>query len=365
MNAPASSRFRTYGLAAAGLVVAAVLVLKAAQAHGLNQERSLRKADVEAGPRVHTYVVGAEGGGAPLVFQGEALPRVSTTLYAKLGGFIKEIRVDKGSRVRKGDVLAIVESPETDRAAQALRSTYENLQRVSDRLEELGRQGVANAQDQDNARAAAKVAKENWLAQTVLQGYEQVTAPFAGVVTARLVDPGAFVQNASGSLSSQPIVSLADLGRLRVTFFLDQSTAALAKVGQEVAVSPAERPDQVIRGRLDRVAGTLDLRTRTMLAEADVDNADGRFLGGGFVRVALRIPGSAQRLAVPSDTLLVRGDSAFAATVAAGHVHLQPLVLGGDAGSRVRVLQGLAEGARIIRNPSPGLREGDAVQVVD
>ncbi len=366
MSQPAvSSRFRTAGIVLAVLVLAAVAGLKLVQQHSLGREAGRRKVEVEAGPRVHSVVLGAEGGGAPLVFQGESLPWQSTTIYGKLAGFVKSIRVDKGSRVRQGELLAVVESPETDKQTLALKSSYENLLATAKRYDELGRQGVASSQDVDNARTAAQVAKQNWLSQSEQERYEKVLAPFSGVVTARLVDPGAFIQNASGSTSSQPILSMADLDRLRVTFFLDQSTAGLMRVGQEVTVSPAERPDLESHGRISRLAGALDVRTRTMLAEADLDNHDGRFLAGGYVRVALRLPGEAGRLELPAAALLMRGELPFAAVLTAGRVHLAPLVLGEDAGNRVRVLQGLAAGVRVILNPNPGLREGDAVQSAD
>jgi len=365
MSNPASSRFRIMGTGLAILVLALVGGLMYAQNHALGKEGAQRKAEVEAGPRVHTLVVGADLAASSLTFQGEALPMAATTVYAKLGGFLKEIRVDKGSRVQKGQVLAVIESPETEKVTLALKATYDNLQRTADKYAELGRQKIVSALDVDNAQAAAATARQNWLAQKETEGYERLVAPYAGVVTARYVDPGAFIQNASSSLASQQIVNVADLTRLRVTFFLDQTTAGLAKAGQDVDVSPADRPDLARAAKISRVAGTLDVRTRTMLAEADLDNHDGTFLGGGYVRVALRLPKGDGRLAIPSVALLVKGDKPFAAAVEGGRVHLTALVLGADTGSKVRVLQGLAPGARIILNPHPGLRDGESVQVVD
>lgn len=366
MNETASSyRFRIVGVVLALFVLAAVGILMFAQRHALGKEGASRKVAVEAGPRVHTLVVGAGAVGSSLSFQAEALPWASTTLYAKIGGFLKEIRVDKGSLVQKGELLAIVHSPETEKLTLALKSTYENLQRTAEKLVQLGREKIASDLDVDNAQAAAQTAKQNWLSQVETEGYEKLVAPYAGVVTARFVDPGAFIQNATSSLSSQPIVTVSDVSRLRVTFFLDQSASTLTQVGQEVDVSPAEHPDLVSKARVSRVAGALDIRTRTMLAEADLDNRDGKFLGGGYARVMLRLPKGNGRIEIPSEALLVKGDKPFAAVLEGGQVHLQPLILGDDVGSRVRVLQGLAVGTRIILNPNPNLRDGDKVQVLD
>ena len=360
-----TSRFRLAGIALALFVLATLGILMFAQEHSLRKEGASRKAEVEAGPRVHTLVVGSGAGGATLSFQAEALPMASATLYAKIGGFLKEIRVDKGSRVEKGELLAIIQSPETEKQTLALKSNYENLQRIAEKFVELGREKIASVQDVDNAQAAAQVAKQTWLSQAELEGYEKLVAPFAGVVTARFVDPGAFIQNASSSTASQQIVTVSDFSRLRVTFFLDQNTASLVRVGQEVEVSPAEHPDRVSKGRISRVAGALDLRTRTMLTEADLDNHDGKFMSGGYARVALRLPRGDDRMEIPSEALLMKGDKPFVAAFEGGQVRLQPLILGDDVGSRVRVLQGLAAGTRIILNPNPGLRDGDKVQVLD
>ena len=361
----ASNRFRTAGLVLAVLVLATVGAMKLAQTRALASEAGERKTEVVAGPRVRVLVAGGDAAGSALAFQGEAVPVAATTVFAKIGGFIKSIPVDKGSRVRKGDILCILESPETDQQTLALKATYENLQRTADRLRELGRQGIANAQDVDNAAAAAQVARKNLEAQNVSQGYERVLAPFSGVVTARLVDVGAFIQNASSSTASQPIVSLADSSRLRIDFFLDQATAAQVKAGQEVEVSPSDRPDLVRKAKVDRVAGTLDPRTRTMLAETELDNRDGAILGGDYVRVTLRLAGTRGQIEIPSEALLVRGTRPFVASLEANdRVKMLPVVLGADIGSRVRVPQGLAAGTRIILNPDPGLKDGDRVQVM-
>jgi len=359
-----SSRFRMAGALLALLVLGTVASLKWRQGRALARETHGLQQAVAAGPRVRTLLVRADGDGVPMAFHGEIIPAASATLYAKIGGYVKEMRVDKGSPVRKGQVLAVLESPETDRQTLALKTSYENLQHAAERQLQLGKEGIANQQDVDNAVAAARVAREQWQAQRQSQGYEQVLAPFAGVVTARMVDPGAFIQNATSTLSAQPLFGVADTTRLRVDFFLDQATAALAKVGQALDVSPAERPDRVRRLRLDRLAGSLDLRTRTLLAEADLDNRDGQFLGGSYVNVALHLPKGSGAIEVPSEALLMHGSQAYAAAVEQGRIRLLPLALGADVGNQVRVLRGLQPGTRIVLNPS-GFRDGDPVQVVE
>ena len=362
---PPASRVRIAGVLLALVLIGAVAAMRLVQARGLAGESARRRTEVAAGPKVRTLVLRPAGDGAPVAFHGEALPIASTTLYSKISGFVKTMKVDKGSRVNQGDLLAVLESPETERQTLALKAGAENAQRIADRLAQLGREGIANAQDVDNAKAAAVVAQEQWAAQRSTQDYLRVLAPFSGVVTARMVDPGAFIQNASGSTSAQPLLSLADTRRLRVDFFLDQATAAQARVGQAVDVSPADHPDRVRTVPIARLSGTLDRRTRTMLAEAELDNRDGGFLSGGYVQVALHLPKGAGPLELPAEAVLMRGPQAFAAAVADGRVRLQPLVLGADVGSRIRVLQGLKPGDRVVLNPAPGLRDGDPLQLLD
>lgn len=360
-----SSRFKVVVTFLAVFALLSIGFLMYKQKHNLQKEGIQRKAEVQAGPRVHTFLIGAGEKEQTHVYQGESLPKHAVTIYAKITGYLKEIYVDKGTRVKKGQLLATIESPETERQTKALKATYDNLQRVADRYKILFKQKIATEMDTDNAAYAAITARENWLAQKHTEGYEKVFAPFSGTVTARFVDPGAFIQDAVASTASQQLLIIADVERLKVSFYLDQSTAALARVGHEVSISPAEQLNIVRKGRISRLAGALDLRTRTMVAEVDLDNHDGLFLGGGYVRVSLKIPKSSSHLEIPAEALLMKGEKSFVAVLDGNRLHLQSLVLGDDIGNRVRVLEGLKTGSRIIMNPNPGLMEGDKVQVVN
>lgn len=363
---PKSHRVRLAAGLITGLVLATTAGMKLAQSHALKVEAARRKAELEAGPRVRALVAGSDSKNAGLPFQGEALPFVSATVYAKVSGFLKEVRVDKGTTVAKDQVLALVESAEVDRDTLALKADADNKQRDAERARQLGKQGILSAKDVDAAEAAAKIASEKLASQATLQGYKRVLAPFSGVVTERYADPGAMLQNGGNSSSAQPIVTVAQVDRLRITFYVDQRTASLVKPGLELDVRPADRTDLVRRTKVSRVAGALDARTRTMLAEAELDNRDGAFLAGSFVQVAVQLPDAGKHLDVPAEALLVRGSQAFAAIIGPdSRVHLQQLQTSEDQGSRVRVLAGLKAGDRIVINPSPSLKDGDRVQVVE
>ncbi|BDU73455.1 efflux RND transporter periplasmic adaptor subunit [Mesoterricola silvestris] len=360
------SRFRLGGIAILVVGASTIAALWASQRASVGREARRLTSDQEAGPRVRTAVAGLDAGARTLDLPGEALPHLSTTLYAKVAGFLREIRVDKGSPVTKGQVIAVLESTEVDTDFRALKADALNKRTYAQRLRQLDGQGIISARDLEDAETAARIAEEKLASQGALRGYRNVTAPFAGVVTQRFADPGALIQNAGNSLSSQPLVSLAQVDHLRVTFYLDQAVASRVKVGQALTVRPSDRPDLARPGKVARLSGALDPRTRTLLAEADLDNRDGAFVAGGAVQVSLDLPREAGRLEIPSEAVLLKGDRTLAAVVGAdGKVLLRPLVLGEDSGARVRVMAGLQAGERVILNPAITLKDGDRVQATD
>jgi RND family efflux transporter MFP subunit len=297
------------------------------------------------------------------VLQGESLPYASTTLYAKVSGFLRSMPADKGMAVAKGQTLAVLEAPETDRDIQALQADADNKRRNADRSRALGRDGLLSPRDVEQAEADARVAEAKLASQVTVKGYEVVKAPFSGVITQRYADPGALIQNGGSTSSAQPLVTLAQVDRLRVTFYLDASVAAAARVGTALEVRPVDHPEVVRALRIDRLSGALDPKTRTLLAEADLDNRDGAFLAGGFVQVTLKVqvPG---RLTVPEEALTLReGRAAVAVLGAEGRVRLQAVQPGEPEGPKVRILQGLSEGETVVLDPPAGLKDGDRVQV--
>ena len=214
----------------------------------------------------------------------------------------------------------------------------------------------------EQAEADARVAEAKLASQATLKGYQVVRAPFSGVITQRFADPGALVQNGGSTSAAQPLVTLAQVDRLRITVYLDGSVAPLVKAGTLIEVRPVERLDVVRQVKLSRVARALDARTRTLLVEADLDNRDGAFLAGGFVQVGLKVKASG-RFAVPLEAVVLREGKSQAAVVQAdGRVRFQTLQLGEEEDQRIRVLGGLQPGDTVVLNPPFGLKDGDKVQ---
>lgn len=359
---PESPTFKLGGILTVAVAALGLGAMVWAKQSDLKQVAHQRKTEADAGPRVRVAKLGAQSSERGLMLQGEALPYASTTLYAKVAGFLRSIPVDKGSAVIKGQVVAVVESPETDRDTQALQADADNKRRNAERAKSLGKDGLLSPRDVEQADADAKVAAEKLASQTTLKGYQVVRAPFSGVVTQRFADPGALVQNGGTTSSAQPLMTLAQVDRLRVTLYLDATVASLVKPGTVVEVRASERQDVVREVRLSRVAGALDPRTRTLLAEADLDNRDGAFLAGGFVQVSLKVRASG-RFAVPSEAVILRDGKSQAAVVQAdGRVRFQTLQLGEEEDQRIRVLGGLQPGDTVVLNPPFGLKDGDRIQ---
>ena len=355
-----------YRTGIAGLLLAIALAggLLAFKRHDLNRETGERKAMAEAGPLVKVQTVAWSEAVQTLQLQGEALPLVSTTIYAKLSGYLRSISVDKGDRVRAGQTLAVIESQETDRDYQSLLADAENKRQNARRSEALSKDRLLSAKDLEQAQADARMAEAKLASQAVQRGYQVVKAPFAGTVIARFADPGALVQNAANAQSSAlPLVTIARVDRLKVTLYLDQRYAALLRSGDPVRLG-TDQPGVFVSARLTRISGELDLRTRMMLAEAEVDNRDGHILPGSFVPVqlTLKVP---QRLEIPVEALIIRGDKSLVAVLSADHhVALRGVTVGEEDHQRLPVLSGLKAGETVVLNPGDTAREGALVRPV-
>jgi len=293
---------------------------------------------------------------------GEARPFASVTLYAKVAGYLKTVRVDVGDRVREGDVIATIESPETDRALAGAKADYDNKQVLAGRIAQLLAKKMVSPQEADQSRTDAAIANERLEGLREQQSYEMLRAPFSGRVTARFADPGALVQSAATSQTSAlPVVTVSQTDSLRVFVYLDQSDASLVRIGTPATITLAERPDVKISARVARVSGELDLKSRKMLAELDVANTQVGIVPGSFVEVHLEFPAPSQPQ-TPIDALVVRGGKTFIATVdSASRVHLVPVAVGLNDGRLVTFTSGATVGQRVALNLGSAVADGDHI----
>ena len=293
---------------------------------------------------------------------GELRPHKSTTLYSKVGGYLSQITVEVGDRVRAGQLIAEVQTPELDSELKSKVSELENRERLAQRTRELAEKGFFSQQALDNAETEVRTARGRVETLRSQLAYRRLYAPFAGVVTGRHVDPGALITNAANNQSSaQPVVTVADPSVLRVSVYVEQVDAHAIRPGVEAEIIDTANPALRIKTKVSRVAGELDPRTRTLLAEVDFDNRAGVFIPGSFVNVSLMVP-QTSFIEVPASALVVRERKNLIAVLGSdNHVKLTPIEIAGTDGASVRIASGLGEGERVVLSLANTVQDGAKV----
>ena len=285
------------------------------------------------------------------------------TLYAKVSGYLKSIAVDKGDKVTTGAVLARIEIPElvAARAKQQaeLRAAESDFQRLDESLQKTPDLVVPNMVDQ--ARGRFEVARASVQESDTLLGYATITAPFAGVITQRFVDPGALIQATNGSSA---IVSLMDFSRVRVQVAVPEIEAARVAVGQPVHLTTDNLPGKQFDGKVTRFTYALDVANRTMLAEAVLDNPELALRPGMLVTLRLGIERKEQALLMPLEALVMEKTNAFTYTVQDNKAVKRPIKVGFKDTKSVEVLEGVGLNDAVILAEQLKLTDGDPVRVV-
>ncbi|HEX3855036.1 MAG TPA: efflux RND transporter periplasmic adaptor subunit, partial [Polyangiaceae bacterium] len=286
------------------------------------------------------------------------------TLYAKIAGYLRSIDVERGDHVAAGQVLGVIESPENDQDVISARSDAVNKHINAERARRLAPPGIVSEMDKDLAENDERRAQATLDRVNDLKSYEKVRAPFAGVVTARYVDPGALMPAATGAtVSAQPLVDVAQVDKVRVFVYVGQDAAPFLGPGDSVVVWQDELPEKQINASITRCAAALDQRTRRMQCEIVIDNRAWGLLPGTSVHVRLQIhAGTAPN--VPNEALLIREGKTLVAVVKDRRVHLVEVELGGTDGKSVRILRGLDVGDTIGLNVPVELEDNSSVQPV-
>jgi membrane fusion protein, multidrug efflux system len=302
---------------------------------------------------------------------------IETPVYAKVPGYMKTINVDKGDHVTAGQVIAIIESPETDKAVSDARS-FLWIQNVTDiRNQELVRQQVVPQQTADQTHSAMLQAKAAYEQELAMQGYEIVRAPFDGIVTARFVDPGTLIPAAtapvsstpnavffSSSSTSTPIVSLSSQTPLRIYAFVPQSISSFIKDGDPASVTVIDYPGRTYTGTVTRHPEALDQTTRTMQVEVDLPNQDRSLAPGMYANMKMTAHVTVSTLTAPDDALVFRNDKVYLPVVRENHLKLVEVTLGHDDGYKCEVNGDLHAGDEIAVNVGEAARDGEPVQPV-
>jgi membrane fusion protein, multidrug efflux system len=351
------------GAVAAAFIATAGLVL--AREFWIGREAAEREAEQDRGPRVLVQPVQHASTARELRLPAEIHGFDETPVYAKVSGYLKTIRVDKGDRVEQGDVLAILESPELDHEVANARANYEIKALTDRRNRALLRRGVISQQQADQSSADMQQAKASFDSLTAMQAYEVIRAPFSGIITARYVDQGALIPQATTpSSASSPIVAMATLSPLRVYAQLPQSAAPFVKNGDQASIALAEYPGREFKGAVTRHPDALASATRTMLVEVDLDNRDLALLPGMYAQIAVRVAMPAGAPTVPDDALVFRDGKVYVPIVRGGRLHLSEVSLGYDDGQTVQITRGLGGDEMVAMNVGQSAREGEPVQPV-
>ncbi len=354
------------GVGALVLVAFGVITLDARRKSQAHADAQVREETVRRGPRVRLVDVKRSAGVRHLVLQGEARPYAEVTLYAKVAGYLRDLRVDKGDRVKANQVLATVIAPELDAQYLAAEADARNKRVNAKRLTALAPSGVVSAQELEQGQAAADVAEATQAALSNQRDYRVIRAPFSGVVTARFADPGTLIQSAANAQSGAvPIVSIAKGDTLRVYVYLDQASASFVRVGDVATIRVPEKPGWTRQAKVTRSSGALSPKTRTMQTEVDIENVDGAILPGSYVDVGLDVKVPAL-LEMPAEALVMRGEKTAVAVVdGENRVHYRPVVVADDDGQLVRLVSGVKEGERVALNLGSDTSDGSPVQVVE
>jgi RND family efflux transporter MFP subunit len=361
-------------IAAAVVLVALALGGARTVISRMQNGRTLQATSAESGQMyVRTVQVAAGGSGQTLSLPGTLQGFVQAPVAARAGGYLRRWTRDIGSRVRQGELLAEIETPELDQqlsqAIAARQQTAASLDLAKSsmlRWEALRKRDAVSQQELDERRSAYAQAQANLAAADAnverlrqLEGFKRVVAPFSGVITKRNVDIGDLIDT-----TGKPLFLLSQTDPLRVYVNVPQAYAQLVKRGQTATVTQTELHGRTFRGEVARTAASSGAATRTMQVEVSLRNQDGALLPGAFVQVDLALPPSGTVM-VPFNALLFRGEGVRVAAVdAKGTVHIRPVRLGRNFGDSVEILEGLAGGERLVVNPADSLAEGDQVQVV-
>jgi RND family efflux transporter MFP subunit len=321
-----------------------------------------------------------------IVLPGTTQAFIDTPIFARTSGYLKQWYFDIGTHVEQGQLLAVIETPELDQQlvqAQANLKTAQANEKLAEitatRWQNLLKTDSVSKQETDQAvqdLSARQATVESMSADVQrleqLQSYEKVYAPFSGVITARNTDIGALINAGSGGSQGlatvpQELFHMASVNRLRIFVSVPEVDSAAARNGAKAPLTLDEFPGETFQGTIVRNSNAIDLNSRTLNVEVDIDNRGGRVKPGAYVFVHLKMPDNSKEaatsLSIPANTLLFRSEGLRVGVVRGDHADLVPIMIGRDYGSTVEVINGLKPTDQVIVNPSDSLTTGTPVRI--
>jgi len=325
-----------------------------------------------------------------VVLPGATQPYVDSPIYARTNGYLVKWFYDIGAKVKQGDLLAIIDTPELDQqleqARADLQSAKSNLalsKTTAERWQGLVKTRSVSQQSTDQAvdnLSATEASVDSYAANVRrledLVSFEKVYAPFDGVITVRNTDTGWLINAGAGSPTAAPFLlaqsagsptaelfRLAQISTLRIFVAVPEVYSRAARVGSPATLTLDEFPSQTFHGKVTRTSQSIDMASRTLNTEIDVDNPNGQLLPGAYVHVHLKLPTQSRSVIIPSNTLLFRSEGLRVGVVRNGHAQLTPITIGVDYGATVQVTSGLTPADQVIVSPSDSLISGTPVRI--
>jgi RND family efflux transporter MFP subunit len=312
-----------------------------------------------------------------IVLPGNVQPYVTAPIFSRTNGYLQAWYFDIGAHVKKGQLLAVIATPEVD---QQLRQSRSNLSTAEanlrlaeitkNRYQGLLKTNAVSQQDVDNAVGTYNVNKSiveadqaNVNQLEALQSFEKIYAPFDGIITARNTDVGALVDSGSGAGVKTDLFHLSQVDQLRVYVNVPEEYSQATTAGLTADLNLAEFPGTTFTGKLVRTSQAINYETRTLLAEVDVTNPTGKLLSGSYAEVHFKVPGKVSTYILPTETLLFRKEGLRVVVVKDGKAQLVPVTPGRDFGDTIEIISGLQGSESVIVSPPDSVVNGEKVQI--
>lgn len=362
----------------AGLVVAAGV---ARRDHRAAQTRTWTTS--QAIPAVAVVSPSANAGARTLTLPGQLQAYYNAAIYSRVSGYVQAWYDDIGAHVKKGELLAIIDTPETDQqiiqARADLATAQANLNlaaTTAQRWSRLLKQDAVSAQESEEkagdyaARSAmVQAAKANLNRFLALKGFSRITAPFDGVITARRTDIGALVNAGAGATPNSELFDVAKVNPLRLYVRVPQADSAEIRPGVAATLTVPERPGRTFPAKLDTTSNAIADASGTLLSELAVDNTDGSLKPGAYAQVQFDFPDHAAAplgFTLPSSAILFRSTDTQVAVVSPDdHIQIRRVTIAKNLGSTVEIASGVSRGDRVVDNPPDSIANGQLVRVMD
>jgi RND family efflux transporter MFP subunit len=377
-------------IAAAAAIVIAVFGILQRRGHEAEVSQWTQE---QAIPTVAVITPRAGASAQRLVLPGTVQAWYEAPIYARVPGYLKDWNFDYGAHVKKGDVLAEIETPDLDAqlaAAQAKLNSARALVNVRQAEKQFAEttyqrwrdspKGVVSVQEQEGKEADynSAVARLNSATAEVavdqgevdrlqaLESFKNITVPFDGVVTARETDIGALINAGSGTGggSGPELFKVADIHKMRIYVQVPQQLSAGIKAGLNAELHLPQYPDKIFKATVATTSSAINTSARTLLVELHADNPNGELQPGAYAQVDFELPTNPNVVQIPTSALVFRERGTEVAIIGPGDkIELRPITLGRNLGTEIEVLKGLTVSDRLVNSPPDSLATGDTVRI--